>query len=238
MSNKIGELQHSVRTHNIDVAVVTETKYGQSTLDSETLEPGYTVIRKDRNEAGGDVAIWAKSELSVTQLTQVACGSHEVLWASVSTHDGRRTVLGAIYRPGSCAETDTSLMEYLDSVLDNVRHLGSNLILAGDFNVHNAGWLQSTETTPAGESLEVLCATHQLAQHVPHATRGSNTLDLIISNFSTPVSTSIHAPLGRSDHAVVVSNFQAVDPRREPTTFRKVWRNAYADWNRLRAHFR
>ena len=194
MSNKIGELQHAVRTHGIDVAVVTETKYGQSTLDSGTLVPGYTVIRKDRNEAGGGVAIWAKSNLSVTQLIHVACGSHEVLWASVSMHDGRRTVPGAIYRPGSCAETDTSLMEYLDSVLDNVRHLGSNLILPGDFNVHNAGWLQSTKTTPAGESLEVLCATHHLAQHVPHATRGSNTLNLIISDFSTPGSTQSMLP--------------------------------------------
>ena len=43
------------------------------------------------------------------------------------------------------------------------------------------------------------------------------------------------APLGRSDHAILICNFQAVSARRDPTTSRNVWKYDSADWNRLRA---
>eukprot|EP00117_Sycon_ciliatum_P010660 scpid33236/ scgid4028/ RNA-directed DNA polymerase from mobile element jockey; Reverse transcriptase len=153
-------------------------------------------------------------------------------------HSGTKTVLGALYRPGSCAETDTSLMDYLDNTLDDVRRLGSNVIIAGDFNVHNSAWLQSSKTTRAGECLEEVCAAHHLVQHVTQPTRGNNTLDLIISDFSHPVCTTAYAPLGRSDHAVIIAEFLQQHPRREDPAVRQVWKYALADWHRLRAYLR
>ena len=109
-------------------------------------------------------------------------------------------------------------------------------MIAGDLNVHNESWLCSTKTTPAGEHMEELSAFHGLHQHVTQPTRGENTLDLILSDFSeTSVVVNVLDPIGASDHATVVATFNAT-PLREPPTKRRVWRYAQADWGRLR-HF-
>ena len=59
-----------------------------------------------------------------------------------------------------------------------------------------------------------------------------------MSTFTSPVTTRILPPLGRSDHAVVLSDFSSVLPRREPPVKRTVFRYNRADWDRLRAHLR
>ena len=92
------------------------------------------------------------------------CGNHEIRWLSINLAAQKKLVLGAIYRPGSEFAQDISLLEYLNANLDiAVCHLGSNKILPRDFNVHNEPWLGNSKTTPAGEYMEELCATHGLS---------------------------------------------------------------------------
>ena len=126
--------------------------------------------------------------------------------------DHSRIVVGAIYRPGSASEYDITLLNYLDNAIDRVRGLGSHLLLAGDFNVHNADWLGSTKTTHAGEVMEEIGAGHHLTQHVNTPTRGQNALDLVISDLPGTVSGSTLPPLGRSDHCVVTADFKTANP--------------------------
>ena len=76
--------------------------------------------------------------------------SHEILWLSVSRRHHDNIIIGAVYRPESAAENDLTPIDHLDSRLDTVLQFGSNIILAGYFNVHNAAWLRSTKMTPAG----------------------------------------------------------------------------------------
>ena len=76
---------------------------------------------------------------------------------------------------------------------------------------------------------------HGLYQHVTSPTQGSNMLDLVISNFTSPVDTSILPPVGNSDHSSVLAGF-SIPIFREPKTARRVWRYQHADWPRLR-HF-
>ena len=104
-------------------------------------------------------------------------------------HSGTKTVLGALYRSGSCAEIDTSLMDYLENTLDDVRRLGSNVIIAGDINVHNSAWLQSSKITRAVEYLEEVCAAHHLADMSP-----SQPAVAILSILSSPISHTPYAP--------------------------------------------
>ena len=180
-----------------------------------------------------------------------------MLWLSGCRRHHDNIIIGAVYRPGSSADNDLTLIDHLDSHLDEVRQFGSNIILAGDFNVHNAACLRSTKTTPAGEALEDVCVAHHLAQHVADSTRGNNTLDFVISDFEGPVATAIHPhpqpPIGCSDHAVTTCFiFRKVLCRKtfmstasftsaalhinQPTT-RKLWRYSSADWARLRHFF-
>ena len=156
--------------------------------------------------------------------------SHEILWLSVCRCHHDNIIIRAVYQPGSAAENDLTLIDHHDSRLDEVQQFGSNIILAGDFNVHNATWLRSTKTIPAGEALEDVCTTHHLAQHVADSTRGNNTLDLVISDFEGPVVTVIRPPVGHSDHAVVTACFSSAAPHINHPTTRKVWRYSSADW--------
>ena len=107
-------------------------------MPADVIIPGYTMTRKDRNVFGGGVAVWTKSELSVAHLQELENGTHEILWVPVALGHDRKMTLGAVYRPGTSAANDLSLVEHLDQNLDNIRSTGTNIVIAGDFNVHHA----------------------------------------------------------------------------------------------------
>ena len=103
--------------------------------------------------------------------------------------------------------------------------------------MHNTAWLGSTKTTKAGEIAEDLCALHGLYQHIGQPTRGLNTLDLVLSDFKSPVHVAVQPPIGHSDHVVLRVDF-TIPMYREPKTSRTVWRYNLADWPRLKHDFR
>ena len=108
------------------------------------------------------------------------------------------------------------MLEYIDRALDHAQTLGSHVVLARDFNVHNAAWLMSNKTTKAGELAEDICHLHGLEQHVHIPTRGPNTLDLILSDFPGNVTVTGHPPLGASDHICLLAIIPAPALRERP----------------------
>ena len=170
---KLGELQNVVTTHLLDIAIVTETKFtAEECTIVDAMLPGYQPpIRRDRTSQGGDVAVWLRSGLAYRHLEQVSCGDLEVIWITVQLQSGNNVVVCAAYRPGSCSDSDISMIEHIDSTIDRVWQQGSNIIIAGDFNVHNRAWLHSTRTSVAVEAAEDMCALHGLTQHVLEPTR-------------------------------------------------------------------
>ena len=238
--SKFGEFQHALVSSKADIAVVTETKITAEKFSlHESAIPGYSgPLRRDRTEHGGGIAIWIRSPLAYHHLDQYDSSVHEVTWLTVQSAHHGKIVLGAVYRPGSASDTDISTLEHLDGILDSVRKHGTHTMLVGDFNVHNTAWLGSSKTTRAGEYMEELSAAHSLMQHVQEPTRGLNTLDLVLSDFTGTVTTGISPPIGRSDHCVVHAVLAQAPLENEPSTRRRVWRYGQADWNRLRAHYR
>ena len=236
---KLGEFAHAVNSSQPDVVVVTETKLiPDKCTDHEASIPGYSrPLRRDRTAHGGGVAVWVKADLAYQHLHHIQCHDHEVIWLTVTTQTRQKIVVCAVYRPGSCSESDVRILEYLDDTLEAARAHGSKIIIAGDFNVHNTAWLGSTKTTKAGELAEDLCALHGLYQHIDQPTRGLNTLDLVLSDFKSPVHVAVQPPIGHSDHAVLRVYF-TIPMYREPKTSRTVWRYNLADWPRLKHDFR
>ena len=236
LCSKFGELQNVLRTSHADIAVITETKLTQQkmSLTESAIDGFHAPLRLDRTGQGGGVAVWIKEDLAYEHLSAIDCGPHEIIWLSIKLKSKEKLVIGALYRPGSLSGHDVSLLEYLDNQLDTVRRHGSNILLAGDFNVHSASWLGSTKTTPAGEYTEELCTVHGLQQHVHCATRGSNALDLVLSDLGDIVSVRPMNPIGNSDHISLLISIRT-DPYRERRHCRQVWRYGKADWERLRA---
>ena len=206
-------------------------------LAESTINGYHPPLRLDRSAQGGGVAVWIKENLAYEQLRTIDCGDHEIIWLTVNLQGRKKLVLGGLYRPGSAPGHDISILEHLDTSLDHVRSFGTNVMLAGDFNVHNGPWLGSSKTTRAGEYLEEICAVHGLVQHVKTATRGNNPLDLILSDLGDRVSVDVTSPIGRSDHSVLLTKI-ATCPQREKRTTRRVWRYSKADWGRLGKFYR
>lgn len=240
LQSKFGEFRHRITHNNIDIAIVTETKFTHEKVPLvDTLIPGYSApLRLDRTAHGGGVCVWVKSSIVVAQLHNSSVREHEIIWFKVRTHSEANFLLAAVYRPGTCSEQDVSLMESIEESLAQLREPNTSIILAGDFNVHSEEWLGSTKTTKAGEYLEDLCTSHGLSQHVTQPTRGSNILDLLMSDWSSQVSVEISDPIGRSDHNVVIADFMNAVPIRQERSVRTVWRYHQADWGRLRHYFK
>ena len=154
--SKLGEFQHSLHSHKPDIAIVTETKFtAQKCQQHQVTFPGYfEPVRRDRTEHGGGVAVWIRTGPAFREVQIAEGSSHEVIWLSVRLADGRSVVVCALYRSGSLSGNDTGMLEYIDRVLDHARTLGSHVLLAGDFNVHNVAWLMSNKTTKADEHAE------------------------------------------------------------------------------------
>ena len=237
--SKLGEFQHVVTTHLPDIAIVTETKFTaeKCTIVDAMLPGSQPPIRRDRTSQGGDVAVWLRSSLAYRHLQHVSCGYMEVIWITVQLQSGSNVVVCAAYRPGTCSDSDISMIEHIDSTIDRVRRQESDIIIAGDFNVHNRAWLHSTRTSVAGEAAEDMCALHGLIQHVLEPTRDANTLDLVMTDFQDHVHIQVLPPIGKSDHAVIIATCSS-QLLKEKSTRRTVWRYKKADWPRLQHFYR
>ena len=49
ITGKMSEFQHLLHCHNIDIAIVTETKLSEQSVASDVCVTGYITIRRDRN---------------------------------------------------------------------------------------------------------------------------------------------------------------------------------------------
>ena len=95
-------------------------------------------------------------------------------------------VVGVVYHPPR--SDNAAMLDYLSNCLSYIEsHFpNSGLILLGDFNKLN---------------ITRLCSSYNLKQIVKFATRGSDTLDLILTNLSSFYTSPIRiSPFGLSDH--------------------------------------
>ncbi|ESO10275.1 hypothetical protein HELRODRAFT_183800 [Helobdella robusta] len=113
--------------------------------------------------------------------------------------NGSTFILIAIYRPGS-AQLSVLFFQELDSVLEQITVLGSNVLLMGDFNVH----LERTDD-PYSIRLGEVFETFQLVNHINEPTHVlGGTLDLVISSCDFPVTNIKIFPSGvMSDHSLI-----------------------------------
>ena len=145
--------------------------------------------------------------------------------SNVYENERRKVVLGT---------TEENAKKFLDKGLKAPYH-GSNLLVAGDFNVHNESWLGSSKTTLAGEYLEEVSAAHNLEQHVHCATRGKN--PWISSSVTSAKAVEMLNPIGSSDHAATLLASVQTFPYRERLHSPTVRRYSKADWVRLNHFF-
>lgn len=120
------------------------------------------------------------------------------------------------------------------------------IILLGDFNIHNAEWLTySRGTIRAGIEAENFAIINGLFQLITSPTRiperpndSANTLDLVLtSEPNLYKSVSVTAAIGSYDHNLITITHPHNPFDRSPKPKRKLWNYSKADWSELRNFF-
>ena len=142
----------------------------------------------------GGVCIYIRAEIKFRRLDELENNDFEVLWVYTRPKRLPRgvpcVILGCVYHPPSA--NDHEILDYISESLIKVEGLypGCAIIIAGDFNKLN---------------IKLLKRNFQLKQLVRSPTRGSNLLDLVLTNlhiYYDPTSIEILPPLWaiRSQH--------------------------------------
>ncbi|XP_028515119.1 uncharacterized protein LOC110239869 [Exaiptasia diaphana] len=197
---KIVEIQEFINRNEVDLACITETWLKDVIPDSVVDIPGYTIIRRDRqNIMHGGVCLYVKNDnnFKYQRLNDIkCCDQHEILWVQLTPKRLPRgfssIVVCIVYHPQQSCANDHSLREHLFDTLTTVeaRFPSCALIVCGDFNRFNTNSLTNH---------------FRLKQIVRVPTRKDAILDLIMTNLTAYYNDPItFPPFGLSDHETVL----------------------------------
>ena len=166
---------------DFDLIFVTETRLHSAITDSLLLSnSSYTLIRKDRPDKFGGVAILVKHGLKTVciDLTscfqQLECITFDVLFPS------QQYRFICIYNPPSLAN-DIAPTSCLCSFLDNYCNSKMPVVMVGDFNYPNIDWSVPVNTGSMCSSLFLTSILQSwLTQLVNLPTRGNHYIDLVM----------------------------------------------------------
>ena len=119
-----------VKTYNIDILCMQETKLSDAVPDCLLTVDGHDLFRRDRNNNGGGVAIYAKHMLNPRCIKLST--SLELVGVEICS-GGNSLIVVSSYRPPS-----TSSNGFYESLADLILPIGSpqsHVCIAGDINI-------------------------------------------------------------------------------------------------------
>ena len=216
-----------------DIITLSETHLTAGVLNNLfELKGFHDIIRKDRQGAGGGVAIFVRNNIMYKRKIQYESGNVEAIWLDVNTTQGK-LLLCCCYRPPTKPSgPDVNVFwDGVASALDNAHSDGyKNIVILGDLNA-------DPHTIP-GRMLLNLCNSYNFTVHISEPTRITSTsatvLDQVLSNVPSFVTqSSVLPPIATSDHCVVSAtlNFNVTS---EHAYKRHIWEYDKADFNLFR----
>src|SRR6218665_406802 len=168
------QLLADLQSYQIDVAIISETKFKKHHKPQFSELPGYRTYRRDRlGRGGGGVAIFVNNNFASKSLSVSNDSTDlELLWVLVKSEEAS-TIVGDLYHPPksrpTCNYPPLVLYNFLEDSLEELlmQNPDASVILGGDFNELNVA-----EVT-ARTSLVPLV-------HTP--TRGKNILDMLMTS--------------------------------------------------------
>ena len=229
--NKVADLLSLINTHQADIIVGTESWLTNDIHDNEIFPNEYTVYRKDRVTAkGGGVFILVRSTIP-SSLEPDLSTDCEIVWARINAAGSKALYIGAYYRSQT---NDLYSLDQLDLSLNNLSlNKNRNIVLAGDFNFPGYDWqLGQLKRSCINPSIHrhfiSMMDDLGLQQMISEPTRGTNTLDLILTNNPSLVSNTTVVN-GISDHDCCLADIMTL-PDRNTQKPRIIPLHKKADW--------
>ena len=134
ISNNIARFQDLVYSEDNDIICVTETWLNSDISNSEILNEGYEIFRKDRESRGGGVLVAIKEE-SFKNIGEIkAVCNLEIVIVDVLTDSNTHLIVCSCYRP---PQSNEAWLTEFSNLLADIRNNYDDVILAGDFNLPN-----------------------------------------------------------------------------------------------------
>src|SRR6218665_2313362 len=189
------QLLADLQSNQIDVAIISETKFKKHHKPQFSKLPGYRTYRIDRlGRGGGGGAIFVNNNCASKSLPVSNDSTDlELLWVLVKSEEAS-TIVGALYHPpkSTCSYPPLLLYNFLEDSIEELlmQNPDASVILVGDFNKLNVA-----EVT-ARTSLVPLV-------HTP--TRGNNILDMLMTSLPQLHQIKVVASAVRSDHKAIIA---------------------------------
>ena len=245
---KKNELENRIITEKPMIITVSEVKAknGGSLSEDDYKIDGYNInpvnIGPDASHGRGMI-VYTHSSLEKSTI-QISPSSNfeEVCLLEIRLRGGDTLLFGCFYRSPTTSPESSMNNENLNRMLrDLCAKSYSHVCLVGDFNFRDINWA-SWSTKHGEESKEAnFIETVRdcfLYQHIekPTRIRGNDEpslIDLLLTNEEMQVSNVVHhAPLGKSDHAVISFSFHCYLDFTKPKT---IYDYRKADFNAMKA---
>ena len=166
--SKLDCLRHLLNLPNAPaVLALTETKLSSRITDNKVSINGYTFFRRDRSRQGGGVAVFCRSDLRSTIITDFGSYNLKTLAVKLFLLNNKPVVIRCVYRPPS------SNADWLNSFFATVCQLTvlhPSTIIIGDFNID---LLKSSEFC---DEMRLSFGLNQLIMSLTRITANSATL--------------------------------------------------------------
>ena len=184
--NKQGELINLIDSTKPDVIFGTETWLDPSIKDEHFFQEGYNIYRNDRNLIGGGVLIAVKDTYITSSVPELQTDC-EIVWCKMEIVGHKTVYISAYYNPTTANERGYDECRISIERASNIRN--AFIISAGNFNLPGWDWSQSiikqnTQCIANHEKFADILNDNGMAQLVKQPTRGSNTIDLFVTNHS------------------------------------------------------
>ena len=200
VKNKIPDLHQVISQTKPDILCLTETWLKPEINTAEVFPDSlnFNVYRNDRLETKGGETLLAITKSLMSQEQPDLTSQCNAIWAKISLKGVRDIYISSVYKPH---ENDEESLNFLFSSIRKIPR-NSSIWMLGDFNMPNIDWI--TESILEGcrhrniyiSFLENLM-NFNLQQMVTSPTRGSNILDLFLTNMPAQVlETKSLPPLG------------------------------------------
>jgi hypothetical protein len=192
----------------------------------------------------GGVCAYVRNNLSCTRIPYLETGKKDILWLKLSFRTASKFIC-CVYRSPS-DNTYNELFDFLSEKADHIisEHPTAEIIILGDFNVHNKEWLGSTRTDPQGRAAETFAVSNSLTNLIKEptyfpriATNNPSPLDLFLTSHPEPYQAAVAAPLGNSDHDLITVSCPIETTSEEILPPRTFCHYNNADWDGIREFY-
>jgi len=248
LGNKLDEWKESIRDVKPAVVLVNEVKHkglaaceeSDYNLDMPEYEPVYNNI--ENSTGRGQLIMYKKG---IAKQVYMKTAFSEGLFIELKLRNKDRAIIALVYRSESEGE---AMSQKLIELIEEITTQGySHIAIIGDFNYRTINW-ETMSSSASGNQHKIdtrfidCIQDSYLVQHIDEPTRWRGAdqpslIDLVITNEENMISNlEYHAPLGRSDHAVITMKLNCyVESNIEMVTRKKYH---LADYNSMRENLK